>query len=74
MVSPFEKLLNKALSKSSAEENLLLKEARKIIDRGYPETEIIEILERYKKSLIDAHEIQIVSDTLEELIEDEDEW
>lgn len=73
MASPFEKLLNKALQKSSREDNRLLKEATKIVKKGYPETEIIDILQRFEHGLIDPKERAIVTDTLEELIGDEED-
>lgn len=74
MASPFEKMLNKALAKSSATENILLREAQKIISKGYPETEIIEILKRYKDGLIDKTEVLIVTEALEEIVGDEDDY
>lgn len=63
---PFEKMFDKALKTSTSEVNLVLKEALKLKEKGYAETEITDVLVRLSKSLIDEYESKIVSEALED--------
>lgn len=60
----------KALKSSTLEDNLVLKEAIKLREKGYSETEIIGVLTKLQKSLIDETEAQIAQEALEDFIEE----
>ena len=66
MAHPFEKIFYKKLKQSSVEDNLVLKEALKIKEKGYRPEEIAGVLQNLQKSLIDDIEAEIVTDALEE--------
>jgi SOS response regulatory protein OraA/RecX len=72
MSHPFEKMFERAL-KSSSDENLVIKEAKKLLDRGYSQKEVCGVLLKLEKSLIDDTEAGIVRDAREEVCEAEDE-
>jgi hypothetical protein len=72
MSHPFEKMFDKALRKSSLEENLVLKEAQKLIEKGYRHEEVCGVLLKLEKSLIDDTLAEIVRETREEVCEDEE--
>ena len=59
---PFEKMFSKALQKSSLETNLVFAEAKKLLEKGYRKEEILTVLQKLHKSLIDETEEQIVSE------------
>lgn len=67
MAHPFEKMFLTALKKSSADENLVLKEAEKLIAKGYAPVEVHEVLSKLALGLIADEEVEIVTDALEEL-------
>jgi len=69
MAHPFTKILYKALSKSSREDNLVLQEAEKLKEKGYSLHEIYGVLEKLRKGLIENEEIEIVEEALEEFEE-----
>lgn len=69
MAHPFTKLFDTALKKSTDDENLVLKEAFKIKDRGYSTEEIHRVLLALQKSLIDDDEVAIVTEAMEEIEE-----
>ena len=71
MTHPFEKMLEKALGKSTQTDNQLLREAKRILDKGYREEEIIDILRSMEKGRIDDSETELVSNTIEELMGEE---
>lgn len=62
MAHPFEKMFSKALQKSSLETNLVFEEAKKLLAKGYRKEEILTVLQKLHKSLIDETEEQIVSE------------
>ncbi len=70
MAHPFEKIFDKALKKSTQEENMVMKEAQKLIEKGYRTEEICAVLTKLEKSLIDDREAAIVHDAVEEVCED----
>ncbi len=73
MAHPFEKLFEKALKKSTVDENLVFKEAKKLQEKGYRTEEIGSVLTKLEKALIDDGESTIVREAREELCgEDED--
>ncbi len=78
MAHPFEKMFLSALKKSSADENVVLKEAEKLIAKGYAPGEVHEVLSKLAAGLIADEEVEIITDALEELgeqfdFEDDDE-
>ncbi len=73
MAHPFEKMFEKALKKSSSEENLITGEAAKLLEKGYSETEICTVLLKLEKSLIDDTEAGWVREAREEVCIPEDE-
>ncbi len=62
MAHPFEKMFSKALQKSSLETNLVFEEAKNLLEKGYRKEEILTVLQKLHKSLIDETEEQIVSE------------
>ena len=66
MAHPFEKMFDKALKSSTSSDNLVLKEASKLREKGYSEAEISGVLEKLQKSLIDDSEAQLVREALED--------
>lgn len=77
MSHPFEKIFEKALKKNSEEENSVLKEAEKLIEKGYRAEEVCSVIMKLEKSLIDDKDAAIVHEVWEEvcaeLEEDEEE-
>lgn len=65
MAHPFEKLFVAALRKSSPQENAVLDKAYELVADGYDAREVRDVLARFKNSLIDSSEEQIVADALE---------
>lgn len=66
MAHPFEKMFDKALKKSSAEQNEVLSVAEKLRGKGYRVEEIAGVLKKLHKSLIDKTEAEIVGEAEEE--------
>jgi hypothetical protein len=66
MAHPFSKMFEKALKKSSSEENFVLHEAKKLRAKGYRVEEIMAVLEGCKAGRIDDAETEIVEEALEE--------
>ena len=62
MAHPFERMFAKALKKSSLESNLVFEEAKKLYEKGYRKEEILTVLQKLHKSLVDETEEQIVSE------------
>jgi hypothetical protein len=73
MAHPFEKLFEKALKKSTVDENLVTKEAEKVLEKGYRREEVCAVLLKLEKSLIDDAEARIVEEAREEVCEEEEE-
>lgn len=70
MAHPFMRIFERALRKSSPEENEVAKEAAKLIEKGYARTEVMDVLTRLKGSLLDDGEEMIVAEALETLGEE----
>ena len=66
MSHPFEKIFEKAISKSRGDENFVLGEAEKLREKGYAVTEIYDVLRRLKRSLVSDSDEAIVEEALEE--------
>ncbi len=66
MSHPFTRLFDTALNKSSLDNNLVLKEAEKIKEKGYRPEEILGVLNRLHEGLIDDGESEIVGEAVEE--------
>lgn len=66
MAHPFAKMFDKALKKSSAEQNEVLNVAEKLREKGYRAEEIAGVLKKLQKSLIDKTEAEIVGEAEEE--------
>lgn len=66
MSHPFEKMFDRAIKKSTPLENAVLAEAEKIREKGYSAEEIIAVLRKLEKSLIDKDEAEIVGEAVEE--------
>ena len=67
MAHPFLKLFLKALKGSDEMNNLVTKEATKLIDKGYSRHELYEVLNALERSLIDDNERSIVAETIAEV-------
>lgn len=73
MAHPFGKLFYKALSQSTSDDNRIIKEAKQILEKGYPRNEICAVLLKLEKSLIDDTEASIVREAREEVCEEDEE-
>lgn len=72
MAHPFEKMFDAALKKSTPELNVVEKEARKILEKGYRQEEICAVLLKLEKSLIDDREIEIIHDAYTSICGEDD--
>ncbi len=63
---PFEHMFEKALRKSTPEENVVLEEAEALRQKGYSIDEIYAVLTTLKNSLIQDKDISIVAEAAEE--------
>jgi len=66
MAHPFLKMFDKALKKSSLEDNQVLAVAEKLRVKGYRPQEIFDVLKRLQKSLIDNGEAELLGEAVEE--------
>ena len=69
MAHPFVKFLDKALAKSTEEDNCVLKEAMRLKDKGYNPEEIHTLLVQLQKGLIDDTDAAIAAEAAEEFEE-----
>jgi hypothetical protein len=67
MAHPFEKIFLKALKGGLSDENLVLKEAEKLIEKGYSPKEIMGVLTHLKTSLLLDAEEYVVQEAIESL-------
>ena len=70
MAHPFEKMFMAALRKSTEMDNVVLKEALKLRDKGYAETEIAGVLKNLQAGLINDDQAEIVGEALAEFADD----
>ncbi len=73
MAHPFEKLLYKALKKSTDDDNLVLEKASEFLEKGYAQSEVCAVLLKLEKSLVDDREAGIVREAREEVCEEPDD-
>jgi hypothetical protein len=66
MAHPFSVMFERALKKSTEDENLVLFEAEKLKKKGYRVTEIHEVLEKLRASLVDDKDEAVVAEAVEE--------
>jgi len=66
MSHPFEKMFDRAIKKSTPLDNAVLAEAEKLREKGYSVVEIITVLRKLEKSLIDKDEAEILGEAVEE--------
>ncbi len=71
MSHPFTKIFEKALKKSTVDENLVFDEAIKLRKKGYSVSEIRSVLDKLQKSLSDESEEKIVGEALLDFVENE---
>ncbi len=69
MAHPFEKIFEKALKKSASDQNEVTIEAVKILKKGYAQKEIVEVLTKLRKALIDEKDEAIIQETIDEIEE-----
>jgi hypothetical protein len=65
MAHPFEKMFERALKKCDGDFEIVLDEAVKLRDKGYSHTEILAVLTKLQKSLIDDKEAEIVGGAID---------
>ncbi len=73
MSHPFEKMFEKALAKSKGDENHVLGEAEKLLEKGYAPREVYDVLVKMKQSLLIEAEEKIVGEAVEEFAQYIDE-
>lgn len=66
MAHPFEKMFDKALRKSTPEENLVLEEAEALRAKGYSVSEIYDVLLHLRGALVQDKDRAIVNEATEE--------
>lgn len=66
MNHPFSNMFEKALKKSTEQDNRVLKEAEMLRRRGYATIEIYEVLQKLHHDLIQDSDVAIVAEALEE--------
>ena len=72
MKHPFTKIFEKALKKSTKEENVVLLEAQKIIQKGYSKVEVARVLDTCIKGRLDDTEVAVLTEALDVLNEVEE--
>ena len=65
MAHPFEKMFERALRKSTPEENLVAKEAQSLLEKGYREEEVLGVLKHLRASLIQDEDMEVVKEAIE---------
>lgn len=73
MTHPFTRILEKAIENSRGDENHVLGEAEKLLEKGYSAKEIYGVLSKLKASLISSTDEAIVTEALEEFSQYVDE-
>lgn len=66
MAHPFSRMFDKALAESTAGENLVLRKAEQLKDKGYSVEEIHVVLTKMQQGLIDDKDSEIVGEAAEE--------
>lgn len=55
-----------ALKKTTPDENYVLAEAEKLLEKGYRAEEIFEVLQKLHKSLISDRDVEVLAEAVEE--------
>ncbi len=66
MTHPFSTLFEKALKKSTPEDNLVLEEAEALRKKGYSVHEIYEVLQKLERALVQDKDSALVGEAVEE--------
>ena len=66
MSHPFSTMFEKALKKSTPEDNLVLEEAEALRKKGYSVQEIYDVLDKLHRELIQDRDTEIVGEAVEE--------
>ena len=66
MSHPFLKIFDAALKKSTPMDNVVLKEAEKLKEKGYSAHEIYTVLSKFRQSLISDRDNEIATEAIEE--------
>jgi hypothetical protein len=66
MTHPFEKMFEKALRKSTTDENLVLEQAEDLRQKGYSVEEIYSVLTHLRDALIQDKDRSILVETCDE--------
>jgi len=66
MAHPFSTMFEKALKKSTPEDNLVLEEAEALRKKGYSVQEIYEVLQKLERELVQDKDADIVGEAVEE--------
>lgn len=66
MTHPFAHIFEKALKNSHGDENLVLGEAEKLLEKGYNANEIYGVLTKLQKAYIDAADVAVLNEAVEE--------
>ncbi len=64
---PFEKMFEKALRKSTSEENLVVEEAEALYKKGYSPDEIHSVLIHLRDALINDADVELVSEAVDSI-------
>jgi hypothetical protein len=73
MAHPFERMFEKALSKSTLDDNVVLTEAKRLLEKGYRHDEVCGALLKLEKALINDNDAVIVREAREEACELDDD-
>jgi hypothetical protein len=65
MAHPFERMFEKALQKSKGDENHVLGEAEKLLEKGYAPKEIYAVLQKLQQGLLIESDEKIVTEAVE---------
>jgi len=66
MSHPFSKMFELALKKTTPDENYVLAEAEKFLEKGYSANEIYQVLQKLHKSLISDRDVAVLAEAVEE--------
>jgi hypothetical protein len=70
MKHPWGKMFEKALRKSKPDDNLVFEKAVELLEKGYRPEEILDVLIRLQKSLIDEGDEAILKEAAEDFREE----
>lgn len=70
MAHPFESLFEKALARSTPEDNGVLNTAERLLEKGYARAEVVGVLKKMHQGRIDEREASFIHEAVETLEED----